>query len=427
MITDFITSGMSPEEKRAAVIFSTFSSNGYIRQRAVEYLGKFEATLPFVIPRLNDWVGEVRQTAFDSFSEGLKVASEQELLQSISLIDRLRRSTRCAYPEIAHLFDTVINDPANIHIVEDGLFDSNSGIRNACLRILLRSPEKNREILRKYILRGKDPLSRKTAFESLIKTDLDVSDLADALLTDKYSGVRYAALKYLDDLDRKDIFRKAESLLTDKNAFVREFSRSLITKTDPGFDFLNFYMERQNPHTAVAILGLGEVGSPAICEMIEPYLKSDRVDVIRASMISLMRLDPRRYGAVIPEMLLSGHGGIVKTAKELIQKYRIHDYDRIEEIFSMTPYGSTKMKCAALLFSAGKWQRMIYILRFMSDKHEPLRNMCRTQFIRWFGTYNRSFSAPTEEQKTTILKLLREQESYLSESALAHLRLVLTL
>lgn len=426
-IDDFITSKMSQEERRAVVIFSTFSPNGYIRQRAVEQLGKFEATLPFVIPRLNDWVKEVRQTAFDSFSKGLKVVSEQELLQSISLMDRMRRSTRCAYFEITNLFDSIINDPKNEHIVEDGLFDPNPGIRNACCRILLRSPEINLEILRKYILREKDPISRKTVFESLIKADLDVSDLADTLLTDKYFGVRYTALTYLDDVERKDIFRKAELLLTDKNTFVRERSRSIISKIDPGFDFLKFYMDRRSTHTAVAILGLGEVGSPAICEVIENYLMSDRISVIRASMLSLMRLDPRRYGPVILEMLLSEHVGIVKTAKNMIQKYDICDFDRIDEIFSMTPYGSTKMKCAALLFSAGKWQRMIYILRFMSDEHEPLRNMCRTQFIRWFETYNRSFSTPTEEQKSTIQKLMSEQKSFLSESALVHLRLVLTL
>lgn len=424
-IKDFVTLKMSREEVRAVVIFSSFNPNGYIRQKAMEQLCSYESTLPYMMLRLNDWVQEVRQSAFDSFSKRLKVASKQELLLSIPLLEKLRRSTRCEYADIPNLFDQVINNCSNKHIIENGLYDQDPKIRKYCCRILLHSPETNVQILRQYVVQEKVPYLRKTVFESLIEANVDVVNLADVFLADKFPATRYLALQYLYKAGKEDIFRKAQSLLTDRNSNIRELARMILREINRSFDLLEFYMGKVSANPTVAILGLGEVGSPAICGTIEKHLNSDKISVIRASMISLMRLNAPLYGRVILELLSSEHAGIVKIAKNLIEKHATYDYPRIFEIYQYTPYENTKMKCAALLFSAGKWQRMIYIMRILSEKSVRLQALCLSELSQWFDSYNRSYTLATKEQKAILRDLMDINMDRLSEHSRSQLLFIL--
>jgi len=413
-IEDLVTTQMSREEIRTVAVFSTFNPNGFIRQRAVEALVSFESTLPFIMVRLNDWVNNVRQAALVSFSKRLKVASEQELLLAMPMMEKLRRSERCDYSEICSLFAPVINDSGNKHILVNGLNDEDPRIRRFCCRILLDSPDANAEILRQYVVRERVPFSRRIVFEALIDAEAEVADLADLFLADKFPGNRYLALQYLHKAGRDDIFRKAESLLLDRSATVRELARSIVREIDPCYDLPDFYMKSIRANPVSSILGLGEVGSPVVCETIEKYLYCDKVSVIRAAMISLMRLDAPRHGRVILELLLSEQTGIVKTARSLIQKYTAYDYPRIYEIYQNTPYENTKLKCIALLFSAGKWERVIYILRILSDGNPRLEALSQSELYKWYDSYNRSYVVATEEQKAITQDLLDRNKDRLS-------------
>jgi hypothetical protein len=61
------------------------------------------------------------------------------------------------------------------------------------------------------------------------------------------------------------------------------------------FDMRVFYLDNIIRHAESAIYGLGEAGEACDVRIIETYLLDSCVAVIRAALVSLMRLDSQRY------------------------------------------------------------------------------------------------------------------------------------
>ncbi len=138
-------------------------------------------------------------------------------------------------------------------------------------------------------------------------------------------------------------------------------------------------------------------------------------------MISLMRLNTQGYGNIIIEMLLNEQAGIVKTAKLLIIKYNVQAFPQILEIYRSTNVEYTQTKCAALLFTASKWQRLIYMLLVLQSESENVRQLAIESIYKWIITFNKSFLQATEEQKKTIFELVKECEDNLEKEIINQL------
>lgn len=414
-IKGFLTSQMSQEEKRAVAIFSSFNPNGYIRQKAVELLCSYELTIQYIMLRQIDWVHEVRQSALNSFLKKFEVATEQELLISLPFLEKLHRSKRCDCSVAFDLFYKELCEHKNKRILAMGLNSKDVMTRKCCLRILFSSPESNHQILENQIYKEKDPFLRKQIFMSLLKTNVDLVEISEKFLKDKYPANRIIALQYLYEFNKEVALQKVKSMLLDKNANVRALARNILREANCSINFSEFYLENLSKNTSCAILGLGEVGSTEDCITIEKYLNGSTISVVRASMISLMRLNANKYGNIILEKLLSEHIGIVKTAKLLIEKYKTYDFKRIFDIYQITASENTKIKCAALLFLASKWQRLIYILIILSSEYESLQTLCHFEICKWIESFNRSYTVATEEQKEKIKELIELQKHRLGE------------
>lgn len=139
-------------------------------------------------------------------------------------------------------------------------------------------------------------------------------------------------------------------------------------------------------------------------------------------MTALMGLDPERYSEAVTEKLAADQPGVVKTAALLLTKYRNFDPDRVFAILQASPAENTRLKCAALLFCAGKWDRLTYALTLLGSGYEKLDQACRRQLEDWSHTYNRSYAALGEEQRRRILALLEEKGAYLRPAMVKQLR-----
>jgi len=420
-IQNFFTHRMSINEMRAITIFSSFNPNGYIREQAVKLLCLYELTLPYIILRQNDWVMQVRQAAILSFDSKMNSASNEEMLLSLPFLEKLRRGSRDLHSHSIENFFEQLNNPNRKNILITGLRSQEVLTRRLCINALLNTQIPDTNTILEHLKYEPDPFLRRIIFQKLYSFEIDMLNVSLKFLQDKYSANRILALKYLYAIKKDFAFAEALNMSLDKNAYVRELARSILKESSPNIDIHKFYIQHLNQYPQSVILGLSEIGSVVDCSIIEPYLHHNSISIVRAAMISLMRLNTQGYGNIIIEMLLNEQAGIVKTAKLLIIKYNVQDFPRILEIYRNTNVEYTQSKCAALLFTASKWQRLIYMLLVLQSESENVRQLAIESIYKWIITFNKSFLQATEEQKKTIFELVKECEDNLEKEIINQL------
>lgn len=424
-IEDFFTSKMSVAERRAIIIFASFNPNGYIREKAVVMMKVYDNTLPYIILRQNDWVVQVRQAASRSFDERLQKLNEGELLIALPYAEKLKWSSRGSHGEYTKRFFQKLTSPEHREDLKKGLQSTNVRTRRICINALLESSQSGSLLALNHLKLEPDPFLRSMLFRQLCGTKMNLNEVAMVMLRDNYSINRIIALQYLRDENEKDIWDIACTLLFDKNASVRVMAREILQERDNDFDFRSFYIAALEENNVLAIAGLGETGQAVDAHYMERYLGDERMMVVRSVLTALMSLDADKYASTTHNMLGEDRIGIVKTAQQLIMKYNVPDYDEIRNIFWSTPYEYTKIKCAAILFSASKWQRLVYMLEVLSCDSESLQRLARQAIQGWLSNFNKFFAQANMQQKEMIQGLLEKQNDKLADSIKKELLFVL--
>ena len=417
-IQDFMTKQMSEAEKRAVLIFASFHPNGYIREQAIQALAKYQNTLPYLLLRCNDWVIPVRQTALNLLPSVCTKASHAEILFALPIMKKLQRSERCDYTAIFSIVLQIFQN--NPMLLQQGLESEDVRTRRFCISLLNHVKDIDSAYLTNYIVKEKDPFLRKILFQTMPQ-NVNRLMISKQFLHDKYPPNRILALQYFAEHHIEGTLEIAIQMLLDKNARVRAAARDIVLCHAPHFDIRQMYLEQLNSHTAICILGLGEVGQIEDCNAITPFLCNPRISVSCAAMIALMRLDAETYVSCITNLLQSEHRKIVKTATLLLKKNRLYDCETIFAIQNQTSYEYTKIKCATLLFLCGKWKSLIYALAMLGHGYENLDTCCLNKIHQWILHYNRSYAVLSELEKQKILTLLHDKQNFLSTGLIQHI------
>jgi len=397
-IDSFFTSSMNECKRRAVVIFASFNPNGFIRERAVRMMKDYADTLPFIILRQNDWVVQVRQAAALSFTYRLQNLSDGEIIAAIPFADKLRWSSRGSHDEYTEKFFAVLTSPAYEQDLLKGFASSNIRTRRICTNALFGVKYPNIKLAFKRLILEPDPFLRAAIFKKLNSRGQKMDSTIGIFLNDKYSLNRILAFQYLCDNDQNRALQVAQDLLLDKNAAVRENARQYISNKVLDFDFRSFYKAHMADFSVSAISGLGETGKEEDTIVIEGYLNSATTSAARAAMTAVMRLDGTKYALAITEFLADHRVGLVKTARNLIIKVNSPDYVRVMEILRSTPYENTKQKCFSILLTAGKWQRLIYILDVLENGGLQMVETSMAALKGWIIGYNSSFAVASAAQ-----------------------------
>lgn len=251
-----------------------------------------------------------------------------------------------------------------------------------------------------------EPFLRGTIFKKLNGLGQRLSNVIEMFLRDKYPTNRMLAFQYVIDNHRNDAYGIALHLLLDRSTLVREKAQQVIYQQMQDFDFRGFYLGNVNENTATSICGLGEKGKASDAAIISKYLDDVRISVVKSTMVSLMKLDSKKYEHIILPMLADSRVGIVKTARTLLKKATGLDYAKVKEIYSLTLYKNTKLKCLDILFSAPKWSSIIYMLDAFSDEDENIRTKSLVEINRWLLNFNRSFTLPSDRQREEIKMII---------------------
>jgi hypothetical protein len=397
-IEKLFTSAMNADERRAVIVFASFNPDGFIREQAVRLMAEQAGTLPYIILRLNDWVPQVRQSAADAFNKRLNNLSSGELLAALPFAEKLKR-------KYAQSFFSKLASREYREDLKQGLDSHNLRTRRICVQALLDADNPDFELAFQHLKRETDPFIRKMIYEKLLLMKQDMTEYLYVFLRDRYFANRILALQYLNGTKKNGVMQYAEPMLLDRYSIARGLAREIVQEHIADFDFSKFYSEHIESRTVPAICGLGETGSKSGAKAIEPYLNDTRVNVARASIIALMRLDHERFEARIIDMLGDSRESVAKTARQMLVKYGVSDYNRIHEIFHSAPFEHSKIKCATILFSAPKWQSLIYMLEAASSEMKAIRDMAVHSIGLWLFKFNVSFVAATNQEQETIKQL----------------------
>ena len=72
----------------------SFHPKGYYRQVCLEEIAGYPNALPFLVLRLNDWVGQVRLAAARAVLTRLEICPLDELFMAMMALDKVKRSGR---------------------------------------------------------------------------------------------------------------------------------------------------------------------------------------------------------------------------------------------------------------------------------------------------------------------------------------------
>lgn len=303
------------------------------------------------------------------FEKRLQNPSGDEILNALPYAEKLKWGGRGSHEEYIQSLFYKLTSSEHQEELSEGLLSSNIRTR----RILI--------------------------YEKLYQFGHNMKELSYIFLKDKHPINRVLALQYLYDIHEEDILSIVVKMLLDRNAMIRKLAQNIVSENAPKLDIRAFYIENIKWHTLAAILGLGEIGQISDTEKMRKYLCDSRTSVVRSAMVCLMRLDKAKYSDVIAEMLDDSRVGIAKTAQQLIIKNGLVNYNRIYQIFHNTILEHTKIKCATILFSASKWQCIIYMLEALSCNEEIIRELALWSIKKWLSRFNRSFVQITERQK----------------------------
>lgn len=411
-LTDFFTENMTEEERRAVVIFASFSPNGYIREKAVRMMMDYPGTLPFVLLRQNDWVQQVRIASIEATDNRLANLSKGELLAALPFLDKLSKAGRFQQPnKIKNRILTALVSKMSEDDFRIGLQCRNIRTRRICINALFDTETPRFDLAIEHLQIESDPFLRATIFRRLRDNSQNINKVAVQFLKDKYPLNRVLAFQYLCDTENASIHDIAIELLLDRSAVVREEARRYLSSKCEDFDYRTYYKSKLSSKTTQAIYGLGEIGKLEDTAYIEIYLQSDKISVVRAAMTALMRLDSTKYTSQITEFLNDEHAGIVKNACNLIIKYALPDYERVMEIFRATSFENTKLKCLRILLTAGKWQRLIFILEVLEHSKGDIAEKAEDAINRWILSFNRSYIQATPSQITAIQEIIERLDS----------------
>lgn len=316
---------LSEEQYTAILRLGTFHSNGYFRQMCMEALAQYSNTLPFLVMRLNDWVNEIRQCAYQLIIKKIRICGIQELFSAMPMLDKVKNSRRRDASHLAsiemqiqkQLSEKFADCPLNsIHTYD-------ITVKNAIYRFLNQNSILTLLQMEQLCSLEKDSYGKRLLILGIFKHFDCTEELISRCLSDKSAIVRCHALDYYY-AKRKDVWDGLEHMLMDKSKKIRS-NVSYILMKHSDFDVLAYYKEQlQKRDNITAILGIGENGSSEDIDVISPYFDNSNEHFVKAALQSYGMLAMNQGEAIYWKYLLDSSILLSKQAYRLIKKYNIH-------------------------------------------------------------------------------------------------------
>jgi len=394
----------------SALGVGSFHPSGYIRESAVTNLeGHWSGDeLPFLLVRANDWVAEVRFVAVRALMARANPSYAAHFLRFLPLVRRLAQTRRAENSEIVEAVETLLRSPEADGVLRAGCLSAEPTVRRASFQ--LRLEDKDRQVeAAGDALRERDPIIRLWAVRALATQPAqpELRGLLERMIADSSSAVRAVAIDLFCVNHPDEAKPLLWSSLLDRSASIRAASRWKLTRHEP-VDFGAVYREAlataEGFRLVAAIYGLGEIGCREAAEDVASFLKHSRLNVRVAAIRALSGITQNEFLGRF-EAALSDDLPKVSTAarRALESRSGLLSEELLWRLFENDGRRHVRLNALLLMGRLGKWDRIFYFLRAASDSDPDLAAIAEQEVRGWQSTFNRSFTAPTAEQKQRIL------------------------
>ncbi|MCW5865976.1 MAG: hypothetical protein KIS61_01815 [Candidatus Eremiobacteraeota bacterium] len=343
--------------------------NGRLREWAVRRLAESMHTGPeiaYLVTRLNDWVGPVRQAAATALETRLTDSFGAYFVECLPFLDRIPgRPDQLTWLRRIRSF---VSRPA---LLEPALGSSDRELRLSAWR----ASEPGESLLRRA-LKDSDQVIQAWATRQLAQIELSPAFLEELL------GHPRAAVRRAGILCSPGLAPERLPLLLDKSPRVRAAAQACFAQ----LDLAEFY--RQHLPQKAALAGLGETGKAEDASLLLPFCRCSR-DAVRA----LARLDRDAHLEELMDLLASPQPGLAKevyrallpAAGRLSQPLRQLAGDGLAPAHS-------RLLALDLLERGDKWESLPLLLE--------LRRLpgASALLARWWQHYNRRQIPPKPQQ-----------------------------
>ncbi|HSS20362.1 MAG TPA: hypothetical protein VLL54_09820 [Pyrinomonadaceae bacterium] len=401
----------------------SFHHNGYIREAAIYRLDRITSgsELRFLILRLNDWVSNVRDAAYDAVRSRLKPEYGSALIGNLALVSRLEGAGRADHTGLVQAIYKLLQSEECRQVLLQSLKSDDRFVRRASFRLAFNAIGVDLPSVMRLALADRDTVIRTTAAQRL--DSLFSGETLDQFLTvmrrDRYMPVRREALRAYVKRGGDQAQDELVSALLDGHFSMREEARYYL-RTLASIDLAEFYRrslsEGREDDLYAAISGLGETGTETDDRLILPYVVNDAGRIRKGAIKALAKLNGKAQGDLFLRALKDGVPSVSRQAlKALCNKGFSVPAERIWEILRSATNPHVKRNALSLLQRLNKWESIYYLINAIRDPDEGISELSTSAVERWLVRFNRSFTRPTHPQIGRLVKAVDDAGDRLNE------------
>jgi hypothetical protein len=382
----------------ATIGAASLHASGHVREAAVRLLDEVEtgAELRFLLIRLNDWVPAVRSAAQQAVQRRLKSGYAVAFARNIDLIERLLHWERADHTVLLRWIVEYLRGEEGAHAVEAALGSAGVHQRRLLYTLLLSADRDCSDALVRRALADDDPVCRLRGIR-VASRHLSGDALRDVLhqaLEDSFAPVRLVAARALAGGSFGDVESTFIALLMDTAPSIRAVARHRMRQAG-WTDFIEHYarqlIDTSRDRMCIALRAIGEVGSAESALLVLPYVSTPDSRVAAAALRTLAVLDGDAYIAQFLDAVRTTQPGQGKeAARALSARIRLVDLNALWSMNVDQPWGLVRRRILALLFTAPKWDALLYLLSSLRDSHPSVVEFTREYLHRWLDRFNQS-------------------------------------
>ncbi len=398
--------------------------SGFIRDAAVNELEKSldGSELPFLLVRLNDWVGVVRESATTAVLHRIRRDYATHFLRHLRLVFRLRSCGRSQHERIVSAVTALFQEPGSAPVLRQGLLSSDRWIRRESLRMAITAKSSQSTVLLKEMLSEADPIMRLWAARNILSSldDAELMPLLSVLVHDRFMPVRCEALNILVQRSHANARKALDDALLDNHLSVRSLARHWIRIQQPEFNFASVYRQSLDVRSArrqrSAILGLGETGKPSDAEATITFLNAPLVSTRKAAIRTLAALDGDRYVTQFITALTDEHPGLSNEATRALVTRKGVSTEQLQLLFRTESLPHVRKNIFKLLTNQSFWARGVFLFEALRDQDEYIVELGRRAFRDWLTNTRRMAAAPAASEVQQLRNALKASSGMLTPS-----------
>lgn len=396
------------------------SYSGYEREKAVYALGisnKAQEALPFLFPRVNDWVLEVRTAAKVAILNLATPNNAAAFIQCLPQLYHLRECEREAHNQFITTIETFLI--AHKTFIIQGIENNNTKIASKCYSLAYTHQLLDAYNLLIIGIKHSEVSIRKQAlqlFPAIPETE-QIQFFENALKS-KFMPFKRIALQYFLKNGVSETF--AIDFLFDHHIAIRNIAIQFFS--NKGIDITHYYIEALDSQTVAkkkwAIWGIGQLRATAYLPHIEQLLDSKEPQIRKQALYCFSHLIEETFHPKIVHLLYDDSPSVVKYTTHLLMKTTIpFSAEELLKLIYQAQFKHTINACFVLLHKVNKWETLLF-LYILLENIDALQKQNKVSILEieevfqyWMQHFNDKVILPTDTQKAALQDKMKKLKS----------------